>query len=190
MSTAAQSHMYTPEDLEEMEDGVAYELEDGELVERPVGLKSSIIGSKINAILVNFTQEHDLGFVAGSDLGLKIWPDRPRNFKRPDVAFVQWARYPAADVAEGELTIPPDLVVEVISPHDKAEAVQRKVREYLAAGVRLVWIVFPETQTAEVYRLDGTSTPVAPEGFLDGEDVMPGLRIPMPGIFALRPQRP
>jgi Uma2 family endonuclease len=182
MSTAARSRLYTPDELEEMDDPVAYELEDGELVERDLGSESSEIGMTIGAALVQHSHGSKLGRVLGSDVGLRIWPDRPKNYRRPDVAFVQRGRLPGG-TPKGYLTIPPDLIVEVISPHEMAVMIERKVREYLAAGVRLIWVIYPDTRTAQVFRLNGTSMPVAPEGTLDGEDVVPGFAVPLAAVF-------
>ena len=68
----------------------------------------------------------------------------------------------------------PDLVIEAVSPNDEVEALNQKIREYLGAGVRTVWVLFPGMRTAEVYRVDGTVSYVPPDGALDGEDVIPG----------------
>ena len=72
----------------------------------------------------------------------------------------------------------PDLIVEVVSPRDRAEDVQNKSAEYIAAGVPLVWVVYPKTRTVMVYRQP--SAAAGPVGKLSandtisGEDVIPG----------------
>ena len=42
-------------------------------------------------------------------------------------------------IPEGYIRIAPDLAVEVLSPSDIQYDVDRKVAEYLEAGVQLVW---------------------------------------------------
>ena len=61
------------------------------------------------------------------------------------------------DVGEGELPITyielaPDLAVEVISPSDRSPEVRDKVEDWLRAGTRLVWVIYPATRSATVYR--------------------------------------
>jgi Uma2 family endonuclease len=52
----------------------------------------------------------------------------------------------------------PDLVIEAVSPHDTASELEEKIAQWLAAGVRLVWVLYPETQRLQVHRVDGTVT--------------------------------
>jgi Uma2 family endonuclease len=77
----------------------------------------------------------------------------------------------------------PDLVIESVSPSDRAPALEEKVREYLGAGVRLVWVVYPAQRTVHVFREDGSSAVITESGYLDGETVLPGFRIPAESIF-------
>jgi Uma2 family endonuclease len=62
--------------------------------------------------------------------------------------------------------------------------VDRKVREYLDAGTRLVWVVCPEGRYARVFRPDNTTAIVEHDEPLSGEDVLPGLEIPLSEVFA------
>jgi Uma2 family endonuclease len=58
------------------------------------------------------------------------------------------------------------------------------VRDYLEAGARLVWLLVPKARTATAYRPDGSARLVREGESLDGEDVLPGLRIPLAELFA------
>jgi Uma2 family endonuclease len=94
------------------------------------------------------------------------------NLRSPDVSFVQGSRL-SNGVPSGFLHLAPDLAVEVVSRDDRAADSARKVAEYLSVGVRLLWVIDPETRTAVVYR--PRAEPRQPEnGTLDGEDVLPG----------------
>jgi Uma2 family endonuclease len=68
----------------------------------------------------------------------------------------------------------PDLVVEVLSPRDRAGEVLAKVGDWLEAGAHLVWVIDPRRRLARVYRQDGTEALVAEQERLDGEDVVAG----------------
>jgi Uma2 family endonuclease len=77
----------------------------------------------------------------------------------------------------------PDLAVEVLSPSDSPRHMLDKVGEYLQAGVRLVWLIDPAKRHAVVYRSMTTVHEIGTDGVLDGEDVLPGFRYPLAGIF-------
>jgi Uma2 family endonuclease len=58
-----------------------------------------------------------------------------------------------------------------------------KVGEYLAVGVRLLWVIDPEKGTAVVYRPGASPRTVRKDGALDGEDVVPGFSCTLAGLF-------
>ena len=64
-----------------------------------------------------------------------------------------------------------------------AYQVEKKVGEYLSAGVRLVWVVYPPTRNVFVRRPDGTTTELGPDSELTGEDVPPGFRCRVADLF-------
>ena len=74
------------------------------------------------------------------------------NERIPDLAFISAARIPPEGEPETKWPIPPDLAVEVMSPNDLYERVYAKLLEYLAAGVKQVWLVSPEHHTVTIYR--------------------------------------
>jgi Uma2 family endonuclease len=64
--------------------------------------------------------------------------------------------------------------VEIASPDDAPADVLAKVADWLAAGVRLVWVLDPARVQARVHRRDGGQSLIADDGMLSGEDVLPG----------------
>lgn len=78
----------------------------------------------------------------------------------------------------------PDLVIEVLSPDASPREVLDKVGEYLSAGAPLVWVIDPKTETAAAYRSLTDVARVPKNGILDGEDVLPGFRLPLAELFA------
>ena len=166
--------LYSVEDLLNMEEGDAYELDDGVLKELPVGAESEEVAYELLRQLGNFVQGKRLGRVIPSSVGLQIFPDRPRRLPRPDGGFIKAGRLPGNKFPKGFLTTAPDMVMESISPNELAGYTMQKIQEYLSAGVKLVWVLFPESRSAIVYRLDGTASVIPANGALDGEDVIPG----------------
>src|SRR5262245_39837291 len=135
MATAATSTTYTPEDLLAMPDGVNYELVDGNLVERPMGARASWVGGELLASLRRFLTANPLGWVFPADAGYQCFPDDPQKVRKPDVSFLRFGRLEGEELPITMLQIPPDLAVEVLSPHDLVYNVETKLAEYINAGV-------------------------------------------------------
>lgn len=183
MSTVQTPTLYTPADLLTMPDGDLYELVDGHLVERNMGIWSSHVGAQLVRLLGAFCMENALGWLLGPDASYQCFPNRPRLVRKPDVSFIRANRLPPDQVAEGHVRIAPDLAVEVISPNDIAYDIDERVADYLGAGTRLVWVVNPVRRTVLIYRLDGSIAGVREGGELSGEDVVPGFRCPVAALF-------
>jgi Uma2 family endonuclease len=77
----------------------------------------------------------------------------------------------------------PDLVVEVVSPGDTQREVREKVEDWLRAGVRLVWVIFPATRTATAYRSLEDVIQLSEDDSLDGEEVVPGFNCRVGDLF-------
>ena len=75
------------------------------------------------------------------------------------------------------------MAIEVVSPRDLAWEVDEKVDEYLRAGIRLVWVVFPDTKTIHVYRSDQEMRRLTESDQLTGEDVLPGFSYDVSELF-------
>lgn len=107
------------------------------------------------------------------------------NKRRPDLAFVSFARWPRGRRVPSAETwdVVPDLAVEVISPSNTAADMVVKIDEFFAAGVRLVWVVYPVSQIVQVWS-DGTTCRALRIGDdLDGADVVPGFRLALAELF-------
>ena len=177
---------YTPEDLLAMPDGKGHELVNGSLVELNVGSLSSWIGGRLFRLISNFVEANGLGWVWPAENGIQCFPDDPNKVRKPDASFIRKGRLPGEEIPEGWIRIVPDLAVEVISPNDLAYEVEGKVVEYLHAGVRLVWIVNPQTRIVRVHRADGTSGWLTEADELSGEDVLPGFSCRVAQLFPRR----
>lgn len=184
MSTAAVGTHYTPNDLLELPDAVIWELVDGELVQRIMSELSSFIGGRLVARLTVFCEEHDLGWVFPADAGYQCFPDNPGKVRKPDVSFISKDRLPNGPSERGFSRIAPDLAVEVISPNELALDVDKKIHEYLEAGVQLVWKVNPDAKLIAVHRASGSDSRLGIDDELSGENVIPGFRINVGELFA------
>lgn len=77
----------------------------------------------------------------------------------------------------------PDLAIEIDLTSAKKPGGQQRIAEYLEAGTLLIWAIDPRTRTATVHRADGSVTLVRTHDALEGEDVVPGFRLPLHELF-------
>lgn len=158
------------------------ELVDGILVEKTMGFLESILAAALIYFLKGFLKTHDLGIVAGADGMQRILPEMVRV---PDVSFVCWERLPDGRVPQQPVPeLVPDLAVEILSKGNTAAEMERKLRDYFTAGVRLVWYIDPRTRSAMVYTAPERPTPIDADGLLVGGDVLPGFELRLGDLFA------
>ena len=84
----------------------------------------------------------------------------------------------------------PDLAAEVVSPNDTAREVNRKVREYLRGGVRVVWLVYPDEAEVQVRTPGGDDRTLTRGDTLTGDPVVPGFALPLADLFPPADPRP
>jgi Uma2 family endonuclease len=167
--------------LEASEDRL-YELVDGVLVEKVMGFGESMIAGAILFALRAFIIPRNLGLVSAPDGMVRLSKGLVRG---PDVAFVSWARLPGGSAPTAPIpSIVPDLAVEVLSQSNTPREMERKRGEYFRAGVRLVWIVDPDSRTVAVFSGPENPRILAATDILDGGEILPGFLLPVREIFA------
>jgi Uma2 family endonuclease len=184
---ASKTH-YTPEDLLFLADSDNYELVDGRLVERHMGLESSWVGARLVIRLGRYAEDHELGWTFLSENGYQCFPHKPSLVRRPDVSFIRRERLPEGRLPKGWAIFPPDLAVEVVSPNDLAESLEVKLTDYRKAGVPLLWVIYPGARTVRVHHGDGSARCLDEFDELLGEDVIPGFRCTVREILPPREQ--
>lgn len=151
-----------------------WELVEGELREMPpTGYPHGKASANATYAVMGHVRPRGLGDVLGAETGFRIARD-PDTVLAPDLAFVSTGRIPADPTERAFLDLVPDLVVEVISPSDRAGEVAEKVGQWLSVGVRLVWVVYPQQRFVAVHTSAGV---VHERDVLTGGDVLPDLRI-------------
>jgi Uma2 family endonuclease len=159
-----------------------YELVDGFLVEKAMGTKEGLLAHLIGFFIQLYLEDHDLGIVLGADGPVRL---RFRLVRIPDVSFVPWENLPGGELPEESIaSVVPSLAVEVLSEGNTKTEMDRKLRDYFQAGVKLVWVVDPKKQTAVIYASPTKSRPVEKDGALDGGKVLPGFSLPLKELFA------
>jgi Uma2 family endonuclease len=186
MAIATGEVQYTPEEILAIDSDGSYELVDGQLVERPLmGAEANLIASELSFRLKSHVKAGALGVCFGENCPYQCFPHDPTRVRKPDASFVRTGRLPGDKVPRGSIRIVPDLVIEVVSPTDLAEDLDERLTDYLRAGVPLVWVVYPKTRHGQVYRPDGRSARVGPDGEMTGDDVVPGFACRLADLFAV-----
>lgn len=178
-----ETRLWSWQEALELPNGERYEVINGELRERIMSFGSSAIAMLISRFLWRWIDAGHPGTVTGSDGGYMIFPWSPGDVRMPDVSYISKARLPAIP-ARGWADVPPELAVEVVSPTDRITDAEDKAQDYIRAGVDLVWVVVPSTKSVHIWRKNGERAVLRAGATLSGEDVLPGLTIPVAELFA------
>ncbi|HEU4743383.1 MAG TPA: Uma2 family endonuclease [Meiothermus sp.] len=158
------------------------ELIQGEMVDRmPTGGVPGDIASEINFILRAWVKETGLGRV-GQEAGFVV-RQNPDQVRAPNVYFIRNERIPEGGVPQGFWQIAPDLVVEVISPGDTAEAIKEKLEDYFGAGTSEVWLVYPKARQVEACSPSGVTQVFREADILQSPDLLIGFSCKVVAIF-------
>jgi Uma2 family endonuclease len=177
----SETRLVTAEELLAMGEG-RRELIAGRVVEmNPAGHRHGVVAVNIAAALRLFVGKSDRGLVAAAETGFRL-ARNPDFVRAPDASFVAAARLSGVDTT-GYLPFAPDLAVEVVSPGDTFREVEEKARMWLAHGSRLVWVADPDQRLVFVYRPDGSRAVLGEGDTLGGDDVLPGLALPVADCF-------
>ena len=167
-------------------------LVDGEVWEEPMTYRSyphSACQSRGARQLGNWLEEHLPGGEVISGEGAVRLPDR-ETLVGVDAAILEpdeiASQPPPPKLGEGMHVFhgTPRLIVEVVSASDRDDAIAAKVLDYLAAGVRLVWVTRPSLGTLTVHRPDGPARTYAGDDDVPGGEALPGLAVRAGELFA------
>lgn len=163
----------------------AGELVDGQLVEEEVpDAIHEVIVSWIIGVLRGWVISRG-GLVLGSDA--KFVVSAPRGRKPDASAYLPGSRRPPR---RGAIDVPPDIMVEVVSPTPRDARRDRveKIQEYAGFGVRWYWIVDPQEQTLEIFELGPGGRYVhalaAADGAVNEVPGVPGLTLDLDALWS------
>lgn len=163
--------------------GDRHELIRGELrTMSPSGEEHGIVAGEVYTLVKDHVRAHNLGYVLAAETGFFIAHD-PDTVRAPDMAFISARRFPTSGPSPKYSEIAPDLLAEVVSPTDPAAELLAKVQQWLAFGVRLVWVVYPRTRSVIVYRSLAEPNVLTADDEISGEDVLPGFSCKVSDFF-------
>jgi Uma2 family endonuclease len=154
----------------------------GELIIMPpTGWGSGNRNGRLTQRLFNWIDADGTGVGFDSSTGYKL----PNGANRsPDASWISRERLEALNPNPARfMPMSPDFVVELRSATDGLRATQQKMQEYLDCGVRLGWLIDPQNQQVEIYRLGQNVEVLKSPSSLSGEDVLPGFVLDLTGIL-------
>ena len=174
--------LLTADDLLAMpDDGMRRELIQGELVEMPpAGDDHGSVGDEFSWRAGTFIRQNRLGRGRMAETGFQLAPD---TVLAPDYAYISYERMASRPRPRGYAQAVPDLVMEVFSPNDRQPQMDRKIRLWLDAGVRLVVVIYPARQEIVTHHDDGTVQQFGIGDTLALDPVLPGFSCPVADIF-------
>lgn len=186
MSTVVAKKLLTAKEfakLPEPMDGSKQELVRGEVVTvmAAPSFRHGIVQGNVYFALQVFARQSKLGRVT-VESGL-VTEEDPDTVRGPDVAFWSYERLPADQTPEVYASVAADLCVEVKSPSNTPAKTTKKIAEYFACGVRMVWVIDPDERTVTVYTKPGDGRVLWDDATLDGGDVLPGFTCPVAEFF-------
>jgi len=165
-------------------DDSGIELVHGRIVRLPMpGALHGEVCLNAGSIIRDFVKRNQLGRAMGNDTFI-VTRTNPPGVRGADVLFISYQSLPAqVPTPAGALTPPLELVVEVRSPSDSMADLAAKAAEYLAAGVMVVLLLDPATDSATVCRPNQPDQVFAATATLTLPDVLPGFAVPVADFF-------
>ena len=140
------------------------------------------VSLKILMEVAEYVRTHACGEVFGANTGF-ILSRNPDTVRAPSLMYFSHKRISAIELSDGYLEIPPDLAVNIVSPLESTAYASEKVASHLEAGVKVVWVVDPDSRRAEIYRPGQPVETIGATGALSAEEILPGLLIPLQQIL-------
>ncbi len=164
-------------ELEKLPEG-NYEVIDGEVVElAPTGFEHGEYELGIGSFLRKALK--DRGYVAVGEVGVLISKE-PLRIRSADVVYISKER--AGGRPTGILEVPPELVIEIISPSNTYTEVEEKVMDYLRAGVERVLLIDPKLKQSTLFKKGRREAEIY--SFEEELELLPGLRVKLSEVLS------
>lgn len=142
----------------------------------PTGFITGDRNSEIISQLRNWNKKYNLGRTVDSDTGFYLPNKAMRN---PDAAWVSNERLKG--ISEKDLNrfphLCPDFVVELRSKGDTLNELKAKMKEWMANGCRLGWLIDADAEIVYCYSEKGETLHQSFDSPLSGEPVLPGFEL-------------
>lgn len=152
------------------------------IIMSPTGSESGKFNISLAAQVWNWNNQTKLGVAFDSSTGFKLANGAIRS---PDVSWVTLAKWNSLTRQQQRKFAPiyPDFVIELMSPTDDLDELQRKMQEYQNCGVKLGWLIDPDEKQVEIYRQQKKPEILNNPQTLSGERILPNLIVDLQDIF-------
>jgi len=144
--------------------------------------KHGYICLKIATLVSAHVDRHDLGRVMSNDSAV-VTQRHPDTVRGADVSYYSYHSLPKGPLPNRYLTVVPELVVEVMSPDDRWSAIHAKAAEYLEAGVAVVCVIDPKTESAHLFYPDQPQQSFSRNDELVFPEILGDFRVPVAKLF-------
>jgi Uma2 family endonuclease len=150
----------------------------------PASGGSSIRNATVAYFLKAWALQDGTGTVFDSSGGFVLPNGATRS---PDAAWIRESRLARLTAVEIERFIPlcPDFVIEIRSPSNSLALTQEKLREYIANGAHLGWLLDVPSRRAYVYRPDHPVAEFDGPVALSGDPELPGFILDLTKVWEL-----
>jgi Uma2 family endonuclease len=152
----------------------------------PTAYTHAMVESRVSKLLSLHVDDKQLGYVMVGEGGMYTHRE-PDTVRAADVSFISHERL-AQVTSPSYLDVIPELIVEVLSPHDRWRDVTEKLEEYFTAGALQVWLVEPERRLVYLYTSSTQTSILGVAETISDIPFLPGLAIPVADIFAVLPK--
>jgi Uma2 family endonuclease len=160
------------------------ELVNGEIIPMsPGGFRHSKVTGRAFFLLEAHNQAHHQGHVLTGEAGF-IVRRGPDTVRGADVAFISYRRLPVDTRFTGFLEVPAELIIEVLSDDTSWAEMEKKIGEYHAAGVDLVWVLDPRTLTLRAYPRGASPVLLREADIVSADPHMTGFSCAVADFFA------
>jgi Uma2 family endonuclease len=147
---------------------------EGELIIMPpTGARTGARNIRLSRQVSEWADRDGSGVAFDSSTGFVLPNGAIRS---PDVAWVRRTRLAVLPPEQLERFLPlcPDFVIELKSPSDLRATVHDKLREYIANGAQLGWLIDPVQRQVDVYQANGNVGSLAHPESIAGDPILPG----------------
>jgi Uma2 family endonuclease len=177
------------------EDRWRYELVAGRLVKRlPTDVLHDMIERVLVAAMEAFARSSDTGGLVLTETGVLVSAvEEPATVFVPALEYIRAGRLPADSIPPNppSVRVVPDLVAEIATPGAQRPELAERAHVWLAAGVQVVWVVWPARRQVDIWRSGPDASVSAPEmvtrsmhEVIEADPALPGFTYPVAHLFS------
>ncbi len=153
------------------------------LVMTPAGSKTSRMNSRVTRLLDEWAEEDGRGVAFDSNGGFTL-PDG--SMRAADAAWVERKRWDALSERDQARYAPlcPDFVIELRSPSDLLSDLEAKMKQWIANGAQVAWLINPEQKTVVIFRPGDEPEVLSLPSSVQGTGVVAGFELVMARVWA------